>query len=183
MSPNFTQKINLGKEKNIERKLQTLSTLNCHETMIVMNSGSQLSLSFCLSGNVWSNVSKVTIVQNRSLKVFSKNLCMCNCLAIGHGIITLSQRSQISWKLYAWSFSSNFHFFSRDRTLCFSPSMVPLSRAKPAGCQVRLWHKGKITLQSSLAMRAINLIIPKLGMSFKRYSTTTISSAFKNWFS
>ena len=42
-----------------------------------------LSFSFCWSGHVssslWSNVSKVTSLQDCSLKVFSKCLCLCLC--------------------------------------------------------------------------------------------------------
>ena len=43
-----------------------------------------LSLSFCWSGHVssslWSNVSKVTSLKDRSLKVLSKCICLCHCL-------------------------------------------------------------------------------------------------------
>ena len=65
------------------------------------------SLSFCLSGHVFSslqsNVSKVTSLTDRSLKVFSSCtfLCLCPCLFVrqvmfSHHLKQISQRSHVS---------------------------------------------------------------------------------------
>ena len=79
------------------------------------------SLSFCWSGHVfsslWSNVSKVKSLKDRSLKVFSKCICHCLCLCLSScpfvGQVRFSQhsdqmpqRSKVS-KIALWRCSLN----------------------------------------------------------------------------
>ena len=84
-----------------------------------------LSLSFCWSGHVssslWSNVSKVTSLKDRSLKVLSKCICLCHCLCLciclchclfvgqvmsPHYSDQMSQKSQVSL-VVIWGSSLN----------------------------------------------------------------------------
>ena len=88
-----------------------------------------LSLSFFWSSHVssslWSNVSKVTGLLDRSLKLFSKCICLCNCLCHCHCLCQclffgqvmsphhsdqMSQRSQVSG-IALWRCSLNVCVF------------------------------------------------------------------------
>ena len=55
-----------------------------------------------MSPHHWSNATKITSILDRSKRVFSKYICLCNCLFIGHVMSPhhsdqMYQRSQVFW--------------------------------------------------------------------------------------
>ena len=90
-----------------------------------------LSLSLCffwsgqVSSSLWSNVANVTSLLDRSLKVFSKCICLCHCLCLCiclchclffgqfislHHSNKMSQKSQVSRIALWWSSLNVFVF-------------------------------------------------------------------------